>query len=310
MNKILTVAAIALLAFAACTPEGHKDENNPVGPKPEPEVEEPVLKNYENMFLADVATKEELYSDVFGVPMSMDKVGDFKYEVSYFNTKENQEIYFLPQKNDFKPVCIGAAAEAGKLSALKDVKPIVLAEANVYYKITLDIKAMSYELSTYPIAEANNPMPMKFGEKMMLDTTRPEYTTDYVVGICYSAPNNIINMEQDKNNPNILFTELDLVANTDLAGEEGKPLNFIFHAFHDWGWWKASYWRCGSEEDPSVFYYASDSWFMNPEWKGKTVIDDIWSKSVIKKSGHYKLTFDTHTGRAKIVPAPAPKPAA
>ena len=44
-------------------------------------------------------------------------------------------------------------------------KPIVLTEANVYYKININILLKTYEMETYSLAEAVDPWPasMKYG---------------------------------------------------------------------------------------------------------------------------------------------------
>lgn len=91
--------------------------------------------DFEKMYLADVATDAELNSDVFGVPMLVNHVGEYQYEALYYNAKSGTEIYFLPQNTSFSPICYGL--DPANNERLTDnpslAEPIVLDQANVYY---------------------------------------------------------------------------------------------------------------------------------------------------------------------------------
>ena len=45
------------------------------------------VQDFEKMYLADVATEAELNSDVFGVPMRIDHVGEFQYQALFIARK-------------------------------------------------------------------------------------------------------------------------------------------------------------------------------------------------------------------------------
>lgn len=50
------------------------------------------------MYLADVATAEELNSDIFGVPMVIEHTGEYQYKANYYCQKAGTKIFFLPQR--------------------------------------------------------------------------------------------------------------------------------------------------------------------------------------------------------------------
>lgn len=56
------------------------------------------LSDYTKMYLADVNNAEALTSDLLGVPMLIDHVGEFQYEARYYSKAPNTEIRFIPQK--------------------------------------------------------------------------------------------------------------------------------------------------------------------------------------------------------------------
>ena len=69
------------------------------------------MPDFPKMYLADVATVEELNSDIFGVPMVINHTGEYQYRARYYNKAAGTEIFFLPQKTDFTPICFGLDPE-------------------------------------------------------------------------------------------------------------------------------------------------------------------------------------------------------
>ena len=51
------------------------------------------------MYLADVATVEELNSDIFGVPMVINHTGEYQYRARYYNKAAGTEIFLLTAKD-------------------------------------------------------------------------------------------------------------------------------------------------------------------------------------------------------------------
>lgn len=85
------------------------------------------LVDFEKMYLADVNSAAELTSDVYGVPMLVDHVGEFQYRARYYNQKPGTGIRFIPQKTDFVPLCFGVDEKTGLLTRkASEAKPIIL----------------------------------------------------------------------------------------------------------------------------------------------------------------------------------------
>lgn len=257
--------------------------------------------DFEKMYLADVATAAELNSDVFGVPMRIDHVGKYQYRAKYYCQKAGTEIYFIPQKTDFAPVCFGLNPEDEKeLINDPQAKPIVLTEANVYYEITFDILYKTYKVRTYSIAEAIDPIPHKFGS-ISLDTWGDggSWLQEFYFGYMTGNPREIQRFTQDATNPH-LYT-LD----TALFLEAGTTMNFVIHNWHHDGWWNYCTWRADDSANPEIMGYYGN--VVNPEWRekveSKNWVGDNWVKPAVNVTGDYKLIFDAHLGRAKVIPA-------
>ena len=105
-----------------------------------------------------------------------------------------------------------------------------------------------------------------------------------------------------------------------------QKLNFILHNWHEAGWWNFVTWRVDDEQECDIFYYYGNivkqsyldyAWgagtvkvdeFSDNDGKKKELIygdseaGDCWCKPVVKTTGNYVLQFDSHLGRAKLVP--------
>jgi hypothetical protein len=251
------------------------------------------MPDFEKMYLSDVATAAELNSDVFGVPMLIDHVAPYQYRARYYNRAAGTEIFFLPQKTDFTPICFGLDPDDNtKLTDDPDVaQPIVLTETNVYYDITFDVEQSTYAISTYPIADAGNNLPRAIGSDFPLSGPN-DGTIPFVIGVlgnlpgCNGNPGQILVFEQDTTNPNLFWSD-----NVEL--EAGFKLNFIIHNKHDWGWWDYCLWRVDNSDDPEMFLYGGSGADPKPQ--------DIWGKPTVKTTGTYKFWFDAHLERGKLV---------
>jgi len=254
------------------------------------------MPDFAKMYLADVATVDELNSDVFGVPMRIERTGAYEYKANYYNEKAGTEIFFLPQKSDFSPICFGLdPADNTKLTDDPDVaEPIVLTQANKYYEITFNVQTAVYNIKTYTIAEAIDPIPHKFGS-ISLDTWGDggSWLQEFYFGYMTSGPKEVTRFKQDATNPHLFYLA------EPLSLEAGENMNFIFHNWHSDGWWNYCTWRVDSSEEPETFDYYGN--FKNPEWTKSNTILDNWAKPAVKQTGSYKLYFDAHLGRAKLV---------
>lgn len=256
------------------------------------------MPDFATMYLADVATAAELNSDVFGVPMLIKHTGEYQYKANYYCQKAGTEIYFLPQKTDFSPICFGIdPTDNSKLTDDPETaKPIVLNQANVYYEITFNVMTGAYALKTYSIADAIDPIPHKIGTTSMhqwFDANNNTDLTEFWIGYTTSGPSNVTRFVQDATNPHLFYLE------DPLELEAGKNMNFIITSYHSDGWWNYCTWRVDNSAEPEIFDYYGQ--FVNPAWSGPTAKDN-WAKPTVKVSGNYKFSFDAHLGRAKLVP--------
>lgn len=253
--------------------------------------------DFEKMYLADVATVAELNSDVFGVPMRIEHIGEYQYRARYYCQKAGTEIYFIPQKTDFAPVCFGLDP-ADETQLINDVKakPIVLTEANVYYDITFDILYKTYDIKTYSIADAIDPVPHEFGS-ISLDTWNDggSWLQEFYFGYMTGNPREVQRFTQDATNPHLYYLDEPLFL------EAGTTMNFVIHNWHHDGWWNYCTWRVDDSATAEIFGYYGGR--VNPAWTEKNWVGDNWAKPMVNVTGNYKLIFDAHLGRAKVVPA-------
>lgn len=251
--------------------------------------------DFAKMWLADVRTAAELNSDVMGVPMLISHTAPFEYEARYYNEKAGTEIFFLPQRNDFAPLCIGLDPEDNTrlVSDPALAKPLVLDKAQVYYLIKFNTATRTYSMDTYSIADAVDPIPHPFGS-MELDRWKSgEEYIEFYFGYTTEGPGNIMRFEQDPVNPHIfrLPEPLKLKA--------GRHSGFIIHNYHPDGWWNYCTWRADDEQDPEVCGWYGE--VTNPKWNGDRA-EDKWFKPAIPADGEYDLIMDAHLDHMKIIP--------
>ena len=254
------------------------------------------MPDFPRMYLADVATVEELNSDVFGVPMRIERIGAYEYRANYYCQRAGTEIFFLPQKSDFTPICFGLdPVDNTKLTDDPDIaEPIVLTQANVYYEITFNVKTAVYNIETYSIAEAISPIPHEFGSTS-LDTWGDggSWLQEFYFGYMPSNPREIVRFTQDATNPHLFY-----LANP-LSLEAGESMNFVIHNWHSDGWWNYCTWRVDDSAEPEIFGYYGN--YKNAAWTTPNTSLDNWAKPTVRQTGSYKLYFDAHLGRGKLV---------
>lgn len=303
------------------------------------------LPDFDVIYLADVDNDAALNADVFGVPMAMDHIAPYKYRVRYYNATAGTQVCFIPQKGSFNPICFAPlkdnAAELG--DELDSENKIVLDKEATYYEFTVDTWNRSYSVSTYAISEAISPVKnMPYGQDFL--NTWVDWNTDdpwmqkFYFGPA-SGPGEVVEMTQDKKNPNLFTVEWNVNAST--FGGDANELKFIIHNWHSHGWWNYAAWRVDNSGDPSKcewyglcfpdnikFLGNADyfQWkyinlpeaeykFMYPgapypfnlkSWDGedyrKNFVPDNWIKiSPRPASATYLVTFDVHAERIKMV---------
>lgn len=266
------------------------------------------MQNFPKMYLADVATTAELNSDVFGVPMVINHPAEYQYRARYYNKTAGTEIFFLPQKTDFAPICFGLDPNDNtKLTYDPETaQPIVLEEAGVYYEIDFNVLDLTYSMRTYSVDEATNPMKYEYGSNTFWDADAQANIAFYIGwgGDPKDAGNHLF--VQDEKNPHLFYYPAEGATWTQEAGE----MNFIITNYHPSGWWDNVEWRCDNSTEPEKFGYFSKAGDVNPNWEGVnqkwedgSAVLDNWVKPTVSVTGNYRFEFDAHLGRGKIVPA-------
>lgn len=241
-----------------------------------------VSLDFDKMYLADVATEEELTSDLFGVPMLIDKTAPFTFEAKYYSSAANTEIKFIPQKTSFTPHCYGVdPANSGKLiNDPANALPIVLPEVG-YYKINFSLKNGEFTLEKYeptdkPYSEYMNMTDdpnNHVGPLSMPGVGWPDFQNS--TGWGWDGPDAAPLMTEDPNNQYIWTREIELEGN----------VQFIFAPEHPDGWWLEPYWRFDVAVDPEETVLLG----------GTNVDINVPVKTT------YIITFDTHLNRAKAI---------
>lgn len=268
------------------------------------------MPDFEKMYLADVATDEELNSDVFGVPMVINHTGEYQYKARYYNKAAGTEIFFLPQKTSFTPICFGLDPEdSNKLTDDPELaKPIVLDAPNVYYEIDINVKQSTYSIKTYSVTEATDPINYEYGQLCDMPRNEGEPQFNFYIGWGDSPQNAGEHLfVQDANNPHLFYYP---ATGSTWSLQSGEEMNFIISNYHPNGYWDQVEWRCDNSTDIEKFGYFSKANNVNPNWEGTnrqwwdgSSVQDNWMKPVVTNGGNYRFEFDAHLGRGKIVPA-------
>ena len=245
------------------------------------------MPDFEKMYLADVESAKDLTSDVYGVPMVIDHTGPYEYTAHYYNQKAGTKVRFIPQMTDFEPICFGVDPSDNSV-LINDASSALGIELNevAYYEIKLNIVTGAYSVKTYEPTT----------EKMTLDGST---TIDFSDGsgaqpaqICLAGGglpgtpswttnqnNDAFILSQDAANKYLLYRECEL--------EAGTEIEYTISQTHWWGWWPEPYWR-----------------FDGSEFNEKNVKNggDNMKKSKVPATGKYRIEFDYHLLRSRIIP--------
>ena len=245
------------------------------------------MPDFEKMYLADVESAKDLTSDVYGVPMVIDHTGPYEYTAHYYNQKAGTTVRFIPQMTDFEPICFGVDPSDNSV-LINDASSALGIELNevAYYEIKLNIVTGAYSVKTYEPTT----------EKMTLDGST---TIDFGDGsgaqpaqICLAGGglpgtpswttnqnNDAFILSQDAANKYLLYRECEL--------EAGTEIEYTISQTHWWGWWPEPYWR-----------------FDGSEFNEKNVKNggDNMKKSKVPATGKYRIEFDYHLLRSRIIP--------
>lgn len=242
------------------------------------------MPDFAKMYLTDVASADQLNSDIFGIPMLIERTAAYTYKARYYSEKAGTEVRFIPQKTDFAPICFGI--DPTNTSVLADdpeeSTPIIL-PAKGYYEITLNVKTGSYSVKAYTPTDT----PVAIGTPMFLDKEKSNETIPLEIGLVGAGiPNkegwntrDPLILKQDSSNPYLFSVEMMLEANS--------TIEFIISPKHTEGWWPEPFWRWDRSNDPESNVSNGGE---NPA---------SWN---VKKAGKYMFKFDTHLKRSRFYP--------
>lgn len=282
------------------------------------------VPDYPNLWIADVATADELNSDIFGVPSYVghkyDGTGEgakpipYTYEARYYNQKSGTKVWFLGQKSDFSPICYGVDAEGLLNDDEEAMQAITLDQAGVYYKITINIKTYEIESETYAVSDALAAFRTELYDQPETFLVWDQWYINFQLGYLSGGPADVIPFAQDKNNPNLFYLEEPLTFDAEhnlKANDDGTyTTNFMIHNFHPGGWWDVVCYKPNSKDNPEYWPWwgnNSQEQLNTPnwtEWPNQPKGPNDWCKVVVPESkfGNYRLWFDAHTEQAKLVP--------
>ena len=141
-----------------------------------------------------------------------------------------------------------------------------------------------------------DPVPHAYGSTS-LDTWDDggSWLQEFYFGYMTGGPSDVKRFTQDKTNPHLYYLEESLFF------DAGTQMNFLIHNWHSNGWWNYCTWRVDNSNEPEIFgYYGVHA---NPAWTVPNWVPDNWAKPTVNITGNYKLIFDAHLGRGKLVPA-------
>ena len=252
-------------------------------------VQVKVSWDFDKMYLSDVSSASLLTSDLFGVPMLVNKTAPFTYQALYFCEAPNTSIKFLAQKTAFGPNCFGVDPNnSGKLTNNVNAAGIVLPSVG-YYKITFstDPSNLSYSVSTFdPMTDPNRPSVFVVNSTVV-NQTDGSVAVLGLVGIGFADCPNMnwspaqignypeLQLKQDPTYPYRWTTTVTLQGN----------VQFIISPQDNWNWWPSPFWRFDTSVDPEMTIMGG----------GNNLNMTVPTKTT------YKFTWDEYLNRAKMV---------
>jgi len=245
--------------------------------------------DFDKMYLSDVSSASQLTSDLFGVPMLVNKTAPFTYQALYFCEAANTSIKFLAQKTAFGPNCFGVDPNnSGKLINSVNASGIVLPSVG-YYKITFSTNPtnLSYSVSTFnPMSDPNRPDVFVVNANTVSSTDGSVAVLGLVGTGFADCPNmnwspaqignySELQLKQDATYPYRWTTTVALQGN----------VQFIISPQDNWNWWPSPFWRFDTSVDPEMTILNG----------GNNVNMNVPIKTT------YKFTWDQYLNRAKMV---------
>ncbi len=203
--------------------------------------------NYAKLYMADVEDPAALNTDLFGVPVVMDKTGSHTYQLTYYARTSNVKVRFLPSKTSFTPVAIGIDPINEKKLITDAAKslPIVLANKG-YYKIIVNTLLLTYTVENVTAT----------GTAVNQVAIAGRGFTDFPTMNYQNTLPNIILLDKDASNP-FLFTKLVKMGIP--TGQAYTTTQFILTTNNGW----TNFWRFDNRPNPekAVFNGGTDAEF-------------------------------------------------
>ncbi|WP_421894622.1 hypothetical protein [Marinoscillum sp.] len=241
---------------------------------------------FEQMYLADVNTDAELQAALMGVPVRVGDVEDEAmkgkaFQAKYYNHTANTAVRFIPSKDSFAPLTIGAGSEANTLQLAVDaaVDPIVLTEVG-YYEILINLEDLSYTAETYVAVDSAYAYTMVMGTGIRVNgASTCEQNADPSVTQCWHFASGK-RLTKDANNPYLFHGELEFYDQDPSRDNEG---GFILGANEN-GW--SDFWRFDNSTEPEASVRNGGSNY--------SFTEDAF--------GTYEFSFDTHLNYVRLTP--------
>ncbi len=227
--------------------------------------------DFPKMYLTETIDPAKLTSDLFGVPMVINKLGSYSYETIYYSSAANSKVWFIPGKTSVKPIMYGVdPVNNTKLTGdFNTAQPITL-PAIGYYRININTLNLTYSVAALP-----TPNPAAAYAQVAI---AGRGFTDYPTMNYQNTLPNIILLDKDATNP-YLFTKVVKMGIP--AGQAYTTAAFIFTTNNGW----TNFWRFDNGPDPEAAVFNG----------GTDAILNVTTTPV-----EYKVTFDTYTNRAKL----------
>lgn len=296
----------------------------------------------EKLYLCDVATEAELTQDICGVPMLVESLGNYQYRARYFNREANTPIFFLSDKTSFDTAFGGAdgGLEMGSRDEITPiVLPLANTYYEIWldtdafeytvttYTVEDYMDPVFYEIGTLSLNTWDGWESHENGNWVAVDDA---WWQEFNFGFS-TGPSYVIPFSKDADNPHLYYTmdrihfDGGLLEKIDDEGEVSyDDLSFIVHNWHSHGWWNYVTWRVDDSSECDAWYYYGylvkpeylqwqfgedadfESWVASEDYRKQLIYgggSDQWAKPDTNgATGDYRLVFDTHLGRGKLVP--------
>jgi hypothetical protein len=229
--------------------------------------------NYSKLYMTDVTDGASLSSDLFGVPLIMDKVGSHNYQLIYYADSAGIKVRFIPNKTSFAPVAIGKdPSNAAKLTTDGTKSLAIELGEKGYYKISVNTLLLTYNVEKF------TPGGTAFNEVALVG--RGFY--DYPNMNWQNTSPDIILFDKDPSNPFLFTKEIKLGTP---PGQTYSTAQFILTTNNGW----TNFWRFDDGSSPELAIFNGGS---NAEIPITTT------------PLNYLFSFDTYTGRIQAIHKP------